>query len=76
MIERNKIKFCTCVGIKVAPGVNSGIFDNELKTNSIGIIITDSKSKIIKNKIEKSSDNGIKIICSGKGKICNPDVEK
>lgn len=35
-----------------------------------------SKSKVVNNKIEKSYDNGLKIMCKGKENICNPDIEK
>ena len=67
---------CTSPGIKVNSGVNAAIWENELKSDFVGIVAIDNKSKIVKNKIEKSHDNGIKIICTGKGKIWNPEVSQ
>lgn len=61
-IQKNKIRLCTSPGIKIGSGVNATIFENELKSDFIGIVTIDNKAKIVKNKIEKSHDNGIKVI--------------
>lgn len=75
-IEKNLIKLCLSPGIKIGMGVNANLYNNTLKSNTFGIIVIDSKSKLFQNKIEKCHENGIEVICSGNGKICNPDIEE
>ena len=57
--NRNRIKYCRCVGIITFLDVDAYIIQNELLVNDCGIMINNNKSKIIDNTIEKSHEDGI-----------------
>lgn len=51
------------------------VFKNNCNYDSYGIVIINSKSKVIENVIKKSHRDGIQIRWVGQGNICCPDVE-
>ena len=60
LIEKNLIKFCRSAAIQLAAEVTAEVVDNSLSTNDMGIELSGNSSKLLRNKIEKCHDNGIK----------------
>lgn len=58
----NKIMFCKCSAIKTYLGVKAEIVGNEININDVGIEVVNNASKLVDNSIEKSHENGIKIV--------------
>lgn len=74
-IKKNVIKFCIAPAIKVGANSNGEVIDNHLVSNQVGVIIEDNKTVVRDNKIDKSHDDGVKVICNGKDNFCNPDIQ-
>ena len=85
-IKGNKIRFCRCSAIISYLGVaadvslfscnNIQIFLNELSINDTGIEIQNNKSRIIENFIEKSHENGIKVLSDNPDSRSKPQIYK
>lgn len=70
-LTENTINFCQAPAIKIGSEVSANVVSNEIKSNSIGIILSNCSSKVISNKVVKSHKDGIQIFCSGEENDCN-----
>jgi len=76
VFKGNKIKYCRCVGIITFLDVDASIVSNELIINDCGIEILNNKSRVIDNSIEKSHEDGIKIVGYDKNTRSTPYIWK
>mmetsp|Transcript_11521 Transcript_11521/g.19489 ORF Transcript_11521/g.19489 Transcript_11521/m.19489 type:complete len:135 (+) Transcript_11521:202-606(+) len=67
---------CKCPSIIINTRVDAFVALNEMQINDVGIKIINNKSIIFENTIQKSHDDGIKIICNSRTDPSCPLIQK
>jgi hypothetical protein len=74
IIRRNTIKYCRASAIITYLDVDAHIIGNEMLINDIGIEIQNNKSIILDNYIQKSHENGIKVVGDDNNTRAKPHI--
>jgi hypothetical protein len=67
---------CKCPSIVISTRVDGFIALNEMQINDIGIVLLNNKSIVFENTIQKSHEDGIKIICNSRHHPACPLIQQ
>ena len=76
VVLHNVFMVCKCSSIIVNTNVDAFIGMNEMQINDCAIEIINNDSIIFENTVQKSTDNGILILCDNPNTPCQPTIQK
>jgi hypothetical protein len=76
VIIHNMFMMCRCVGITLSTQVEGFVALNECQITTRGVDILNNKSVLFANRIQKSHDDGISVVCNSENDIAAPTIQR
>lgn len=76
VIIHNMFMMCRCVGITLSTQVEGFVALNDCQITTRGVDILNNKSVLFANRIQKSHDDGISVVCNSEHDVAAPTIQR